>query len=228
MNEEFNLRIQPITSNKEQFKIIENSNDIVVPYLKVVQSMSDELIVGKEKYNPNVKAGDIYDAVTKIAFRNSKVIVCGMRKYYAEWTPNVRGKLIAKHTEESETVKNALKVPKALDNGTCFYDLKTQSGNNLYESFCVVLLIKCDNGILLPGKLPLSKTSFMIGKELSTMLAVYQNVGVPIFTLTTNIANNARGSWYKPVFTFCEYETDNNVIQTALSLNSITDKVVFN
>ena len=68
-----------------------SQEDMMVPFLKVIQSLSEEVMPGKDKYNENVRPGDIYDSITRTVFRNAKVIICGLKKYYAEWTPEVRG-----------------------------------------------------------------------------------------------------------------------------------------
>ena len=74
-----------------------HQEDMLIPFLKVIQAQSDEVIKGKDKYNEAVKAGDIYDGVTRQVYTGSDIVICGIKKYYAEWTPEARGTLIAKH-----------------------------------------------------------------------------------------------------------------------------------
>ena len=42
--------------------------DMMIPFLKVIQSLSEEVVPGKDKYNPDVRPGDIYDSVTRTVF----------------------------------------------------------------------------------------------------------------------------------------------------------------
>lgn len=216
-----------VTVSADNFKLSATQEDLLVPYFKIIQSLSNELIIGKDKYNENLKAGDIYDSITKISFRKANVIVCGIRRYYTEWTPEVRGKILGKHFPNSDVVNNAQKIEKQLSNGSLSFSLKTQSGNELQETYCVVLLIKNENGMIFPGKLILSKSSYIVGKELSAVVALYQNSGMPIFELTTILTSNSKGSWYKPSFNFVNFETDKNIINLAISLNKSIDKIVF-
>lgn len=202
-------------------------NDMMVPYLKVVQSLADEVTPGKDKYNEAVRPGDIYDSVTRMIFKNAKVIICGVKKYYAEWTPEVRGKLVAKHKSDSPVVANAIKVEKTSDKGNAYYTLQTTGGNDLIETYGVVMLVKMD-GLVMPAVLTLSKTGFIVGKQLSTMLVIHQSKGVPVFTLSTSTTSNTKGSWFKPAFAFDSYETDESIIKAAQGMIPHVDGLIFN
>lgn len=201
--------------------------DMMVPFLKVIQSLAEEVMPGKDKYNADVRPGDIYDGVTRTVFRNAKAIICGLKKYYAEWTPEVRGTLVAKHKADSDTVKNAEKVAKTTEKGGTFYQLKTADGNDLIETYGVVMIIKNEDGMVLPAVLTLSKTSFMVGKQLTTILAIHQQKGVPVFKLSTTSASNAKGSWFKPVFTFDSYEEDSDTLSMMQGMIGMVDHILF-
>lgn len=201
--------------------------DMMIPFLKVIQSLSEEVVPGKDKYNENVRPGDIYDGVTRTVFKDAKAVICGLKKYYAEWTPEVRGTLIAKHKVDSDTVKDAVRVEKKTDKGTPFFLLQTPEGNDLIETYGVVMIIKNGNGMTLPAVLTLSKTGFIVGKQLTTILAIHQNSGVPVFKLSTSSSSNSKGSWFKPVFTFDSYETDENVLGMARGMAAIVDSILF-
>lgn len=203
-------------------------SDMMVPFLKVVQSLSEEVVPGKDKYNENVRPGDIYDGVTRTVFKNAKAIVCGLKKYYVEWTPEVRGTLVAKHTADSSVVKNAVKVPKTSDKGADYYTLQTADGNDLIETYGVVMILKNDEGLVMPAVLTLSKTSYIVGKQLTTTLAIQQQRGLPVFRLSTTSSSNTKGSWFKPVFTFDSYESDENIIAMAKGMAPLTNNILFN
>lgn len=209
------------------FGIEINKEDMMIPFIKVIQSLSEEVMQGKDKFNPDVRPGDIYDSVTQTIFKNSKVIVCGLKKYYAEWTPEVRGKLVGKHPTNSDVVKNAVKTEKKTDKGQTFTQLSTPEGNELVETYGLVLLVKTEDGLPLPAVLTLSKTSFMVGKQLSTVIAIHQNKGVPVFRMGTTGVSNSKGSWYKPTFVFDSYEMDSEYIGMAAELSKITDAILY-
>lgn len=202
--------------------------DMMVPFLKVIQSLSEEVVPGKDKYNDAVRPGDIYDSITRTVFKNAKAVICGLKKYYAEWTPEVRGTLVGKHPANSSVVQNAVKVARKTDKGADFYQLQTKDGNDLIETYGVVMIIKTDDGLVMPAVLTLSKTSFMVGKQLNTVLAIHQRGGVPVFRLTTSSSSNSKGSWFKPVFSFDSYETDAGVVEMAKGMAAIADKILFN
>ena len=204
-----------------------SQEDMMVPFLKVIQSLSEEVMPGKDKYNENVRPGDIYDSITRTVFRNAKVIICGLKKYYAEWTPEVRGTLVAKHRSDSDVVRTAEKVERSTEKGGVFYQLKTSTGNDLIETYGVVMLVKNEDGMTLPAVLTLSKTSFIVGKQLTTILAIKQQGGLPVFSLSTSSSSNAKGSWFKPVFTFDSYEKDENIMATVKGMVGIADHILF-
>jgi hypothetical protein len=203
-----------------------NQEDMLIPFLKVIQAQSDEVTRGKDKYNETVKAGDIYDGVTRQVYTGADIVICGIKKYFAEWTPEARGTLIAKHKPTADVVVNAIKTEHIGDNGSKFYRLSTPDGHDLVETFGVLALIKA-NGISLPALFTLSKTSFMAGKTLQTMLMIYQQQGVPVFKFDTTLASNSKGSWYKPVFTFKELETDATVLNVAQAMSQKAEDILF-
>lgn len=210
--------------NKNQNLVVSaQDNDMMIPFIKIIQTSSDEMIPSRENYNPEVRPGDIYSSLTKTIFREPKVIVCGMKKYYAEWQGSSRGRLVAKHLENSDIVKSANKVPRQTSSGKIIYDLKTVSGNELTENFAALFLLKNADGFILPGRYAFSKSTYIDGKKLNTNLAIYQNSGIPVFSFTTNITSNSKGSWYIPVFSFDGYEKDQNIINTAINLSRIAD-----
>lgn len=201
--------------------------DMVIPFLKVIQSQADEVTPGKDKYNENVRPGDIYDSVTRTVYKKAKVIVCGLRKYFTEWTPEIRGTLVAKHAMDSDVVKNAVSVKHIGANGKEYFTLATEAGNDLIETYGLLLYIRDgETGVDLPAMMTLAKTSFVIGKQLTTILAIQQRKGVPIFELTTNTTSNTKGSWFKPNFTFVGFEDNQEVIDACKRLASAANEIL--
>ena len=66
------------------FQVETSATDMVLPFLKIIQSQADEVTKGKDKYNDAVRPGDIYDSVTRTVYDNPEIIICGIRKYYSE------------------------------------------------------------------------------------------------------------------------------------------------
>ena len=208
------------------FQVETSAQDMVLPFLKVIQSQADEVTRGKDKYNDNVRPGDIYDSVTRTIYKDAEIIICGIKKYYGEWEGDVRGTLVAKHRIDSDAVKNAKRIPQVSPKGTPYYDLQSQAGNRLEETFGIVCIVK-NEGIAIPATFTLSKSSFAIGKTLNTLLTMYQAQGVPKFKFSTNTKQNDKGSWFVPVFEMAGFETDANVIAMAANINKVVDKIIF-
>lgn len=208
------------------FQVETSATDMVLPFLKIIQSQADEVTKGKDKYNDAVRPGDIYDSVTRTVYDNPEIIICGIRKYYSEWEGDVRGHLVAKHKMDSDAVKNAEKIPQVSPKGTPYYDLQSSAGNRLEETFGVVCIVK-NNGVSIPATFTLAKSSFPIGKTLNTLLVMYQSQGVPKFKFSTNTKQNDKGSWFVPVFEFAGFEDDANVINMAAGINKVVDNIIF-
>lgn len=202
-------------------------SDMMIPFLKVVQSLSEEVTQGKDKFNPDVRPGDIYDSITRTILKDAKAVICGMRKYYAEWTPEVRGSLVAKHKADSDVVRNAVKIDRVTDKGSKYFTLATKEGNDLVETYGIVMIVKNGDGVVMPAVLTLAKTSFMVGKQLTTILAIQQSKGVPVFKLGTTVTSNTKGSWFKPAFSFDSIETDPDIINMAKGISGLTDSILF-
>ena len=66
----------------------------------------------------------------------------------------------------------------------------------------------------------------MVGKELNTIIAVYQNGGIPEFDLSTTLVTNQKGSWYKPCFKFSGYTVDRQIIDLATRLHAIAEEII--
>lgn len=213
-------------SEAPAFQVETSATDMMLPFLKVIQSQADEVTRGKDKYNENVHAGDIYDSVTRTVYDNPELIICGIRKYYGEWDGSVRGRLIAKHRIDSPAVMNAKKIERISPKGTPYYDLESAAGNTLEETYGVVAVVK-HNGTAIPATFTLSKSAISIGKQLNTLLTMYQPMGVPKFKMSTNLKQNDKGSWFVPVFEFAQYETDENVINMAAGINKVVDSIIF-
>ena len=211
---------------QEGFKVETSAQNMVLPFLKVIQAQSSELVSGSDKYNENVRPGNIYDSITRTVYNDLKIIICGIRNYYGEWEGDVRGTLKKKHRKDSPEVLNAKRIKKTTDTGYQFDELVTASGNKLVDTFGVVCLIK-EGDSAIPATFTLSKTALAAGRTLNTLLALYQNNGVPVFKFSVNAKKNNKGSWFLPVFELAEYEQNTNIISMAAGLNKIVDDIIF-
>lgn len=215
-----------IAAPSQGFKVETKAEDMMVPFLAVLQQLSDVVTKGKDAYNPEAEAGDVYDKVTRMVYTGCEIVVADIKKYYGEWEGDVRGRLVGKHATDSDVVKNAVKEDAVSSKGNTYTKLKTASGNDLIETFGVVCVAQLD-GMVVPATFTLAKTSFMAGKTLSSLIALQQQRGVPKFRFDTVTASNDKGTWYKPTFTYIGSETNEEVIGLAQSLNKISNTILF-
>lgn len=191
--------------------------------LRIIQPQSDELNSKSRYYNPSIKTGDIYQRFTGVIFReNTKAVICGLRKYYAEWTSRNNGKLVGKYSEDSEVVINTLKnYPQ-----NTLTDLRMQTGNLLVKTYGVLLIIKNDK-FYIPAELTLSRSYFIAGERLRSLISAYQLPETMLFNLTTVQTENDKGIWFRPEFSYAGVETDSRVLKLVDELRPKIDEILF-
>ena len=89
-----------------------DSSDLILPFLKVAQALTPEVVEG------DAKAGQFVNTVTGEALDSFVFHPVVWQKLYVEWEPGVKGKMLARHTPDSDVVAQAI-----ADNGGVDFDL---------------------------------------------------------------------------------------------------------
>lgn len=179
-----------------------NMDTMSIPFLRVLQKLSPQLNKNKPEYIKDAVEGQFFNTLTKEVYGSSvEIIVLRYSHVYIEWQPD-RGGFVSAHT-----VENAERI--AIKKG--FGEWETKEGNQLQENYVYLLLIV---GHEKEGPIVYSMFSSGIktAKELNRLMMTHiMENGLRakpyylVWTLSTEYAENNRGSWYRPKIKFSRY-----------------------
>lgn len=170
------------------------SQDIKLPYLSIASALSDVVTPGKEKYNKNLRAGDIYNTVTNQGWAELTVIPCKPKKRMQEWTPETKGIPVDEHDMDSDIVRNAITVVEE-KNGKSIKKLTTPTGNILQETITYPVIYITPDGKISQALLAFSKTRLSAAKALNFMI---MDAGSTVmqYKLTTTLREKDGNHWH--------------------------------
>ena len=176
------------------------SEDLAIPFLKVLQKMSDEL-----DDLDNAKAGDIYNTVTKDIVKGKdgvKVVNCAYNLQYIEWEPRGTG------TGAPHQIYSAGDTIPQTERGEDNKDYVVGgNGRYLERTAQHYVLVIDEDGITQQALLPMKSTQFKKSKQWNSAmrsLKMKDQKGT-LFTpprfahtwlLETVSEENKNGSWY--------------------------------
>tara|TARA_R110000824_G_scaffold24865_4_gene87076 strand:- start:1534 stop:2313 length:780 start_codon:yes stop_codon:yes gene_type:complete len=176
------------------------SEDLAIPFLKVLQKMSDEL-----DDLTDAKAGDIYNTVTKAVVKGKDgvtVINCAYSLQYIEWEPRGTG------TGAPHRIYGAgEEIPKT-ERGDDNKDYVVQGdGRYLERTAQHYVLIVDEDGMTQQALLPMKSTQFKKSKQWNSAMRALKmkdsngNLFTPprfshVWRLETVSEENKNGSWH--------------------------------
>lgn len=180
-------------------------DDIAIPFLKVLQSLSDQLQKSKPEYIPGAEQGGIFNTVSGEVYNGDKgvvVIPVAFMKSHIEWKPRAAGGgLVNNYGNDASIVQQA----KTNDQGR----LVLPNGNELVVSAnYYVYLYNEETGATERALLSMAGTHMKYSKKwmaLITGLQLDRPDGKGKFTpamfyrsyrLTTAAESNDKGTWY--------------------------------
>ena len=176
------------------------SEDLAIPFLKVLQKMSDEL-----EDLPDAKAGDIYNTVTKDIVKGKDgvtVINCAYALQYIEWEPRGTG------TGAPHKIYGAGEDIPATERGDDNKDYVVGgNGRYLERTAQHYVLIIDEDGITQQALLPMKSTQFKKSKQWNSAMRSLKmkdskgGLFTPprfgdIWKLETVPEENKNGSWH--------------------------------
>ena len=176
------------------------SEDLAIPFIKVLQKMSDEL-----DDLDNAKAGDIYNTVTKDVIKGKdgiRLINCAYNLQYIEWEPRGTG------TGAPHAIYGAGDEIPATERGDDNKDYVVEgNGRYLERTAQHYVLVVDEDGVTQQALLPMKSTQFKKSKQWnSAMRSLKMKDGngslfTPprfshIWKLETVSEENKNGSWH--------------------------------
>lgn len=187
-----------------------SKDDLTIPFLKLLQSMSPEIDDSTPQFLPDAKPGMFLNSVTQTLYPGEKgvVFVPAITQHsFIEWKPiDQGGGFVGVHTPDSDIVKDA----KAAS--TKFGEYKTPDGNELVETFNIFGVLADEDGDAVSmAVIPFTSTKIKPYKNFMAKLNMYQvktpsgaKKTPPLFAhrvkLTAVKQKNTQGSFYNVVF----------------------------
>ena len=176
------------------------SEDLAIPFIKVLQKMSDEL-----DDLDNAKAGDIYNTVTKDIVKGKdgvRVINCAYNLQYIEWEPRGTG------TGAPHAIYGAGDAIPQTERGDDNKDYVVGgSGRYLERTAQHYILVIDEDGVTQQALLPMKSTQFKKSKQWNSAMRSLKmkdskgNLFTPprfshIWKMETVSEENKNGSWH--------------------------------
>jgi hypothetical protein len=176
------------------------SEDLAIPFLKILQKMSDELDALDK-----AKAGDIYNSVTRETVKGNAgvlVINCAYKLEYIEWEPRGTGKGAPVNIYSSSDEKPA--TTRGDDNKDYVVD---GNGRYIERTAQHYVLVLDEDGLTQQALMPMKATQFKKSKQWNSAMRALKmkdangTMFVPprfshIWRLTTAAEENQNGSWH--------------------------------
>jgi len=174
------------------------TNDLLIPRLTILQSNSPQVTRGQPEYDPNLKAGEIYDVGLQESFGESMMVVpVHFFKQWLEWAPrNTNKGLVAIHdtgdimhkTEKNDKNKDVLENGNYVAETAQFYVINISGRNR--KSFIAMT----------STQLKKSRSWLTRAQSVTLQRADGSEFQAPLFyrsyILSTVPESNAEGNWF--------------------------------
>ena len=177
------------------------TEDFAIPFIRVLQPMSPQLIKSNGSYVEGASAGDLYNTVTGETYDGEKginIVPCAYNKKFIEWIPREKGGGLVNAGHDMSILSKC----KRDDETRRYY---TPEGNEIVETAQFFVLITDPT----PQQAVLAFTSTQLGvaRKWLTMLRMArvqnskgESVEAPMFAYTYNLASttqsNDKGTWH--------------------------------
>jgi len=175
-------------------------DDMMIPRISILQSMSKQLIEGKPEYIENSKAGQIFENVDKSVIDGKKgitVVPVSYRRAYVEWLPDRKG-IVTDHGSDSKCLEGCENV-KGIH--------ITPDGNEIITNGEYFVFVVNKDGFY-PALISMNKSQLKKSKRWNSMI---NRLSIPhpngngsinpamfwtSYTLTTVPESNDDGHWF--------------------------------
>lgn len=169
-----------------------SGDDMSIPFLKIIQSLSDERKKNKESYIEGAEEGHIFDSVSRKLMREIEVIPVHIRRSVLEWVPRdaADSGLVGEYASMAEAQK--MSAP----------------GNDLEDTFAYVVLYRDPASMdFSPAIISMSRTKMKVARRWNTTLKslkvptpdggrVSPPIYATIYSMGTVEASSPKGDYY--------------------------------
>ena len=174
--------------------------DVALPYLLVLQSLSPQLKRSSPKYIEGASEGDIYNTVTQEVISGEDgvdIVPAAFQRSWVEWKPrDIGGGWVASHNTDA-ILADCVRDDKG-------YDVHRVSKNVIVPTYYYyVVLVRDDK--LEPAIVAMSRTQMKVGRRWNSLITSHMVRGprglfnppiyAQLFHLGTEPETNAKGEW---------------------------------
>jgi len=167
---------------------------ISIPYVNLLQALSPQVAGGVDEVVDGAHPGLFYNTVSGILLPHVDFVIAHERETYVQWGPDDagRGKKLAEHLPESQSVRDAIKNAKQ------FNDLKI-GNDSLVQTFFALGLVINDPANPSPAIFSISSTKIKPYRKYRTLRMQFAGGGPPVFAHMVRISSvDDRNSAGKP------------------------------
>lgn len=205
--------IEELASAGEQYQESLGKDDMSIPFLQILQSLSPQCTRGEAEYIKGAEASDLLDTVTGEIFKTRdvndesvdgvRILPVHYRRSFVEWVPRHKGGGFVKEWPVEEglsisTARNESNADIILDGS-----LLGTPGNQLADTHTHFVFRLKDDGGYDPMLMTMSSTQIKPSKDLNNLvskLRLPDGRRAPrffgIFGVSTRRRSNDQGSWY--------------------------------
>lgn len=169
----------------------QSNDDMSIPFIGILQSLSPEVTEGDPKYIEGAKVGQLINSVTLKLFDADKgvnIVPVLTQHLFVEWVPRASGGgFVARHELSSPV------VAAARASGQDFNKLKTPEGNELQETFYLyALLLDSPDAVEFdtPVVIAFTSTKIKVYKRIMTQLRTVKG-NPPLFAHRLRVKSKA-------------------------------------
>jgi hypothetical protein len=217
-----------LEADGEEFREPLTQDDMAMPFLQILQSLSPQAVEGDPAYVEGAKAGMLFNTVTGevIDGKNDGIefVSIAYKSSFIEWVTRVKGGgFVAEYDvakgSAARTARNDQNLDIILDGSPV-----GTPGNQLNSTHTHYVMVVGDDGVPQPAILTMTSTQLKSSKQLNYMVDALKIPGTlkraPRFygrwLAKTELKKNDHGSWYVWKFTGAGTLDFNDPMQAAL------------
>lgn len=204
-----NIPDEDIVGEASRDRVFE-TDQLIVPFLKILQPLSPNVQEGLPDYNPLAKPGMFYNTASNELYDGKTGIILvpiTHQRSYTEWVPRSEGGGFVKDWGESLAWHQVCEKSQINE-----YRPKTRDGHDiLHSQFHYAYIVNTDTGDFVPVVFSFAGTLLKRARSWASLMAnakiQTQNGPKPAahsyytYRATTEIQRNDKGAWYLPKIT---------------------------
>ncbi len=196
------------------FKETMSKEDMSIPFLQILQSLSPQCVKGKPEYMKEADPSDLYNTVSQSLYKTmdkddkpiigARLLPIHYKRSFIEWVPRSAGGGLVKEWDvadglNAKTIRNESNQDIIIEGSPV-----GTPGNQINDTHTHFMFMIADDGSYEPVVLTMASTQVKPSKDLNNMVSkhVHPDSGAKlarffgVYSATTQQRTNDQGSWY--------------------------------